>query len=267
MRKLFAVVFVTVPLIACQPTPTDESEETVAVHSMALGQAGTNTSLLVDHGGLVLPASNTYAIYWGPSSGFPTDLQAGMASLLGDLNGSSYLGIGAQYMRGAGISTQYMGAFTDPTSPPKSAPNPAALGKEVCKLFMTPDPSGLYIVFTANAPNINYCAWHSSATCNGVTFQVAYVPNQAQLSFCSPYTVGNLGCNSYSDGTVTSADSVAHELMETISDAHIDAWYDKNRLEMADKCEYMYSACVVLPHDSWQIQEEWSNTLGACQQQ
>src|SRR5262249_60669363 len=124
---------------------------------------------------------------------------------IGGFNGSSYRGIAQQYMRGASVTTRYGGAILDGSAPPSSAPNASALGAEVCKLVATPDPAALYIVFTSNAPNIRYCAWHDKATCNGVTFQVAYMPNQADLPGCSPYTRSNLGCNSYSDGTVTSA--------------------------------------------------------------
>ncbi len=266
MMRLAPVMLVT--LVACLSTG-DDSELTV--HEMNSGVnavARTKASNLVDHGGLVLPASRTYAIYWGTATDFPADLQAGMASLLGGMSGSSYLGIAQQYMRGAGIASAYMGAFTDASAPPKSAPNTAALAAEVCKLFPSPDPNALYIVFTSNAPNVNYCAWHNKASCNGVAFEVAYVPNQAQLPSCSPYTATNLHCNGYSDGTVTSADSVAHEFMETVTDPQIDAWYDANKAEIGDKCDYVYSSCVGLANGStWQIQSEWSNAIGGCQQQ
>jgi hypothetical protein len=251
----------------------DESTSPGHVHSLHNpahdpSTAKTKSSNLVDHGGAVLATSTTYAIYWGTQSAFSPDLQTGMDALLSGLGGSSYLGIGQQYMRGAPISTVFGGDFADTSLPPKSAPNSAALGAEVCKLFPAPDPNGIYVVFTSNAPNINYCAWHNKTTCNGVTFQVAYVPNQELLPNCSPLTVSNLNCNGYSAGTVTAADSVAHEVMEAITDPHIDAWYDANRLEVADKCEYNYAACVALPNgSSWQIQQEWSNALGGCQQQ
>src|SRR5262249_15825943 len=152
------------------------------------------------------------------------------------------------------LSTSYAGSTTDMSAPPRRAPRVADIAAEVCKLFPTPDADGLYIVFTSNAPNASFCAWHDRATCNGVTFQVAYIPNQALLPACSPYTKVDLGCNSYSDGTVTSADSVAHEFMEAITDPHLDAWYDKNGQEVADKCEYNYQACVELSTGSWQIQ-------------
>jgi hypothetical protein len=227
-----------------------------------------NTGPVIDHNGAVLATSTTYAIYWGPAADFPADLESGMATLLGGFAGSSYIGIAQQYMRGTPIATSYAGSVADPSAPPRIAPNTATIAAEACALFPNPDPNALYIVFTSNAPKVNYCAWHNKATCNGVSIQVAYVPNQAQLPNCSPYTAAHLGCNAYSDGTVTSADSVAHELMETISDPHIDAWYDANRAEIGDKCDYQYASCVALPNgSSWQIQSEWSNAIGGCQQQ
>jgi hypothetical protein len=274
MRLITALAFIT--LAGCEPAPVgDALEEAVQpapepkVHNSNAGGKSTKNAPtpLIDHNGAVLPASNVYAIYWGTN--FPGDLQTGMDALLGGLNGSSYLAIAQQYMRGAAVSTTFHLPDTfDTSAPPKTAPTTAALGAEVCKLFPNPDPTGLYIVFTSNAPKIKYCAWHDKATCNGVTFQVAYLPNQAQLPGCSPFTVSNLNCNGYSEGTVSAGDSVAHEFMEAITDAHIDAWYDKNGQEMADKCEYNYAACVDLgTGNKWQIQTEWSNASNSCQQQ
>jgi hypothetical protein len=55
--------------------------------------------------------------------------------------------------------------------------------------------------------------------------------------------------------------------MEAVTDPHLDAWYDKNHAEIADKCNYGYQSCVTLSSGSWQIQSEWSDAIGACQQQ
>lgn len=241
---------------------TVREPQDAAAHKAAAGGA------LIDHGGAVLASSKAVAVYWGPAGDFPPDLESGMAALLSGFTGSSYLGIAQQYMRGAAISTIYGGALSDSSAPPKHAPKASDLGAEVCKLVGAPDPSAVYVVFTSNAPHVSYCAWHDKATCNGVTFQVAYIPNQAQLPGCSPYTRSNLGCNAYSNGTVTSADSVAHEFMEAVTDPHIDAWYDQQGAEVADKCNFDYQACVTLGNGStWQIQSEWSNALGGCRQQ
>ena len=229
-----------------------------------------NINNLIDHGGPVLSSSNTYAVYWGDQTAFPPDLKTGMASLLGGFNGSAYMGIGTQYMRGAQISTTYSATpLVDSSNPPSHAPSTATLGAEIVKLVGTPDPNGIYIIFTSNAPKINYCAFHDKATtADGLTtFQVAYVPNQALLPGCSPYTAQNLHCNTYSDGTVSSFDSVAHEFMEAVTDPHIDAWYDQTGQEIADKCNYNYQGCVSLSTGSFQIQSLWSNAISGCQQQ
>jgi hypothetical protein len=265
MRILPLLLITLAACVAGDDDPVSTGPQVHATNLARLTQPKKSPNV-IDHGGAVLPASKTVAIYWGNAADFPSDLQKGMASLLGGLNGSSYLKTANQYMRGAGATTSYGGSIADASAPPKSAPSSGGIAAEVCKLVANPDPNTLYIVFTSNAPKINYCAWHDRAICNGVEFEIAYVPNQADLPFCSPYTVSNLGCNAYSNGTVASADSVAHEFMETITDAHIDAWYDAAKAEIADKCEYNYASCVALGADSWQIQTEWSNAATGCVQ-
>jgi hypothetical protein len=265
-----ALLVATSSLIGCAPTPDNLDEVDSPIRELAPSNNTTSKALpLVDHNGPVLMASKTYAIYWGDSSAFPSDLESGMTALLTGFENSSYLGIAAQYMRGGGVATTYAGALTDSSLPPASGVSASTLGNEVCKLVANPDPNGVYIVFTSNGPSRgSFCAWHNKATCNGVTFQVAYIPNQALLPGCSPYTVSNLGCNTYSVGTVSSADSVAHEFMESVTDPLITAWYDKQKAEIADKCNFNYQACVTLTGGStWQIQSEWSNATSSCQQQ
>ena len=260
---------ILVGLLACAIAACEAPQQVRFVQgSEEDARAKASGGNLIDHGGPVLLSSVTHAIYWGPAADFPPDLASGMDTLLSGFNGSAYLGIAQQYMRTSlGVSSSYAGAVSDTGAPPRHSPSTSTLAAEVCKLFPTPDPDALYIVFTSNAPKANFCAWHNKATCNGVTFQVAYVPNQALIAGCSPYTVKNLGCNSLSVGTVASADSVAHEFMESFTDPHIDAWYDQQGAEIADKCNFNYQACVKLANGSyWQIQSEWSNAGGGCQQ-
>jgi hypothetical protein len=237
---------------------------------------------LVDRGGDVLAHSNTYAIWWGPQASFPSDEMDGVHAVLGGFGGSSYLATANQYMRAPATSpttsylatSVYSGAAADKfiaSAPPKAAPKASTLGAEVCSLYGTPDANGIYFFFTSNYPNINYCAWHDKATCNGVTFQVAYMPNMANVSGCSPLPVKNLHCNDYSEATQSLLDGMAHEFMEATTDPHIDAWLDKSGQEVGDKCNFVYGSCVSLPSGdggttSWQLQEEWSNATGGCVQ-
>jgi hypothetical protein len=225
---------------------------------------------LIDHGGKVLPASHTYLIWWGDSTQWPSDATAGIQALMSGFNGTTFLGIGQQYMRGAGISSSYVNSASDSSAPPSGSPSTATIVNEACKTINAngwkADPNFLYLVLTSNFPsNVNFCAWHDHGSCNGTDIQVAYMPNTTGVSGCDP---GNqFSCNSYSQGTRSLANVISHEFMETITDADISAWYDRRGSEIGDKCAWTFTACVNLTSGKWQLQQEWSNAIGKCAQQ
>jgi hypothetical protein len=236
-------------------------------HGARHGGGGGN---LIDHGGRVLAASNTYVIWWGDQAAFPADAASGITSLLMGLNGTSFLGITNQYMRGPVASTTLVASYSDSSTPPSKSPSVSTIVNEACNVInangLTPDPTALYIVATSNFPgHVNFCAWHSSGTCNGVTIQVSYQPNTTGIAGCDP---GDLyGCNTFSQGTRSLANVVSHEYMEAITDADGNAWYDTSGSEIGDKCAWQFSSCVNLTNGSWQLQKEWSNAISGCQQQ
>jgi hypothetical protein len=227
---------------------------------------GTKSPLLIDHGGPVLLHSDSYLIFWGTFPLAAQDEPAAMDSLFAGFGGSRYLALGQEYMRTATqITSTYHGFGTDTSAPPSHAPSTSALGAEAAKVFGSVQANALYVVFTSNLPHVNYCAWHSSTSVNGVTIEVAYVPLQPHG--CSPLSVSDLGANTYSDPAVAAADSAAHEFMESVTDPQLNAWYDRNGAEVADKCNYNYQAVVTLAnHTKWQIQSEWSNAAVGCVQ-
>lgn len=230
------------------------------------GQSKPNSgpAQLIDHGGPVLLHAKVVEIFWGPTADFDPQLRPAMESLLGGMNGSAYLGVAQQYMRTtATISSSLGSSIADSSTPPKKGLQPNDLGAEVAKLVGTPDAGTIYFVFTSNLPHISYCAYHATATANGVQVQVAYVP--LQPAGCSPLGAVNLHANNYDESVQASADSAAHEFMEAVTDPHLDAWYDKNGAEIADKCEYDYQGVVHLANRStWQIQSNWSNASASC---
>jgi hypothetical protein len=236
----------------------------VGAHHVGQAKKVSGPTPVLDHAGLVLLHSRTVPIFWGPTADFAPGLQTAMTSLLAGMNGSAYLGVAQQYMRTAtGISSTAGAALFDTSVPPKQALQPNGLAAEVAKLVPTPDPNTIYFVFTSNMPNINYCAYHSDATANGVVVEVAYVP--VQPAGCYATTAVNLHANGYSDAVQAAADSTAHEFMEAVTDPHLDAWYDRNGAEVSDKCEYDYQGIVHLANrTSWQIQSTWSNAIMAC---
>jgi len=251
--------------------PTSSDPES-ATDNQAHGGGGSSGGNLVDHGGKVLSSSHNVAIYWGTPSAFPSDLKSGIASMFEGMNGSSFLAIGDQYMRGAKTSASYVTSYDDSSSsPPSRGPQTSAIVNEACHVInsngLTPDTNAIYFVFTSNYPggHVNYCAWHSHGTCNGVDIQVAYMPNTTGIAGCDP---GNLyNCNTYSQGTRSIANVTSHEFMEAITDADINAWYDGSGSEIGDKCAWQFSSCVTLSTGNWQLQKEWSNSITGCAQQ
>lgn len=270
MKKILAALFCTFLLIACSSASVDEDVEDPSILRFKGAGSLTSGGNLVDHGGKILPTSNTYAIWWGTQSAFPSDAKTGLDALFTGLNGSSLLGVTNQYMRGGTSTTSFHTNWTDTSTPPNHGPNVGTIVSEVCRMIgqngTTPDPTGIYFVYTSNFPRGgNYCAWHSHGTCNGVDIQVAYMPNTTGIAGCDP---GNLyGCNSYSQGTRSLANVTSHEFMEAITDADINAWYDSSGAENGDKCAWKFSGCVTLPNGSWQLQQEWSNAVSGCVQQ
>ena len=229
------------------------------------GDGGNTTQpLLIDHLGKVLTSSTTYAIWWGPSSGFPSDSQAGITQLLQGFSGSNYLGIANQYMRGGTAGTSFAENLSDSSAPPSHSPSTSTIATEVGHVLTTnglsPDTNAVYLVYTSNFPHVSFCAWHAAAQVNGVQTQIGYLPNTAGVAGCDP---GNDFGSSVTEGTRSLADSTAHEFMETVTDpVPVTGWADKNGQEIGDKCNFVYdsSTPITLSNGSqWQIQKEWSN--------
>lgn len=250
------------------PAQAASSARPTGARGAGSGHGGGSTpSPLVDHGGPVLASSTTYDIWWGPS-GFPADAESNIPLELAGLTGSSYLGIAGQYMGKAAVSTSYANApVQDTSAPPSSSPKVQTIVNEVAKWFPHPAAGSVFFVYVPNKPNgANFCGWHSYGTIDKVTVQVAYILNWA--SGCDPLLATDLHANDLTAGTRAYADTTAHEFMESITDPTISAWYDKSGQEIGDKCNFVYSSPVQLSNGTqWQIQEEWSNILGGCQQQ
>ena len=247
-----------------------------APHSLAKDYAAKSGAKsggpVVYKGGKVLVNSKTYAIYWGTPTDFPSDLVTGLAALLGGFSASSYLATANQYVGGP-ATTQYMGSLVDTSTPPKSAPNTAAIVAEVSKVLsanrLSPDPNAIYLVYTSNLPKVNYCAWHASGVISATTVQVAYMPNTAGTTSCYPTSGYFASVTNYSYGTRSIADNTAHEFMEAVTDpVPPTGWVDANGAEIGDKCNFNYLAPVTLSVGSlttiWQIQSEWSNAVNGC---
>ena len=225
---------------------------------------------LVDRGGSVAPATRTFAVFWGDPSAWSADLRATQEDLLRGLDGSDYLAVANQYLRGAVATTQFGGSFTDFSAPP-SSPGQAdaqSIGAEACNALLTggiAPAEGDWVVVYGGAelkPSPSYCAWHSYFSCRGATLLIAFVPNVAGSFGC--LSLGAMsGCNSASVEANATASLTAHELMEAITDPFVTTWSDDSGKELSDKCE-AEPRCVALSTGAFVLQAEYSNAAHAC---
>jgi hypothetical protein len=111
------------------------------------------------------------------------------------------------------------------------------------------DSNGVYMVLSSS--NINetsgfctqYCGFHTRATLGGVDIKYAFVGNPDRCpSGCEAQRTGpnspaaNLGG---ADGMIN---IITHESEEAITDPDLNAWFDTNGEEDADKCNFNFGA-------------------------
>lgn len=235
----------------------------------AHGAAGGGRVLLMtNHGGPVLTANKTEAIFWGAEWGdgtnaFSGDKVSGADSFFGGFGGSNYAGTSTEYVGNNGqvtSSSSYLGHVFDGSAAPKTALSTSAVIAEACAATgNNPDPAAVYFVYTSTgAGNVNYCAYHTWGTCsNGKAVQAAYMPNIDGLPGCDPQ---DGGANGHSQGLAALMNVTAHELSEAITDPRGNAWFDRNGAENGDKCAWTFNGTVTLANQStWKLQQEFSN--------
>ncbi len=152
----------------------------------------------------------------------------------------------------ANINTLYW-VFTPSDVQQCSGPDKKDNTQQDC--FATSDPIG---------PNQlgKYCGYHSAFNTNT---QYAYIPFAENGSCYGPP-------NGYPNGVNNdiALSVVSHELIEAVTDPHLDAWYDSSGNEIGDKCAYLYGFVApdgtnfVLNGNRYVIQLEYSNAITGC---
>jgi len=232
----------------------------------AKGQPGRKRSVnMTFHGGTILVANKTQAIFWGPSwTPYTGDIITGLDSFFSGFGVSNYANASTEYTGTNGqvtSSSTYLGSIIDGTPAPTNALSVTGAVAEACKVTNNaPVPDALYLIYTeTGAGNVNYCAWHSYGNCsNGAPLQVAYMPNITGLAGCDPLDTYGTG---HSEGLAALANVTAHELSETITDPRHGGWYDASGAENGDKCAWAFYGPVTFPRNQtlWKLQMEWSN--------
>jgi hypothetical protein len=289
-------------------TPTGPAS--YAPHHAAGSSAGVRSAggNLIYHGGPVMHTNRAYAIFWDPGSALPAGYATLMSRYLGDVAADSGLStnvysVGTQYFDSAGragYGATVGASLSDVDAYPASG-CPVVAGFTTCVTdaqlqaelddFVTANslPRGLnslYYVFLP-APvdlcldagtcfNNFFCAYHGYMDSAGTPTVYAALPYASDIAACVPGQHPNSGVSSTGDDELS---GLSHEANEAITDPLLNAWYDADEKENADKCRNTgddfgsplggASGSLfnqLMGADRYYLQQEWGNGASACEQ-
>ena len=124
-----------------------------------------------------------------------------------------------------------------------------------------PDANGVYFVLSSKDVKetsgfcSQYCGWHTYGTMNGVYVKFAFIGDSAQcLSACSMFASnGGMKAPNGDPGADGMASIIAHELDESTGDPLLNAWYDANGEESADKCAWTFGTVTQTANASYNV--------------
>jgi len=213
------------------------------------GSTGTITPVITYHGGPVMGTVHVYLIWygnWNQNNGSDTPAgQTIVTDFLYGLSGSPYYVTNASYSGVTGAFT-VNGSATDSYSQGANLSDrkvASVVSSAITSGKLPKDNNGVYFVLTSSDVSetsgfcSRYCGWHTYGTLQGTNIKYSFVGNANRcLSACSIQTNSPNG-NAGVDGMVS---VIAHELEETNTDPNLNAWYDANGAEDADKCAWTF---------------------------
>ncbi|MEQ1884841.1 MAG: hypothetical protein ABL967_07250 [Bryobacteraceae bacterium] len=236
------------------------------------------------HGGPVMVnGANMYYIWYGNWAARP--LANGiLTNFANNIGGSPYYNINTTYFNAANVNVTGSVILAGSVTSSYVAANPTNLTDSdiwniVKRAFtndgLSPDPNGIYFVLTA--PGVgessgflsSYCGWHSAATYNGVWMKYSFVGDADGVYGCTGHGAPSPNGDMGADAMVS---VLAHELEEAVTDPQLNAWYDVNGEENADKCSWTWGTTYTTTNGAianmklggldYLIQQNWVNANG-----
>jgi hypothetical protein len=181
------------------------------------------------------------------------------------VGGTGYAKTNTEYTNGSnvhvGSGVTWQGDLFDNSVTPSGAPSTSQVLAEVANALKingaSPVAGAYYPVYTDQPRgNAGYCAWHSAGSINGIQVQFGFFFSLANDSGCDPQDTSN----NHSQQVAALGNVSGHELSEMMTDPQLNAWYDQQGNENADKCAWTFSGLVTFSNNSiWKIQGNWSN--------
>jgi hypothetical protein len=267
-----------------------KAQHAVGVSTGCLGTAspGCLPIPLQYNGGLVQQAGTTeYAVFWEPTgSTVSSSYNSLLTRFFNDIGGSSLYGVATQYYQGNNqniVNSSHLGGtWVDTSNYPSSQLSDADIQAEAQRAITANGwATGIntqVFVFLAKGENecqssgtcsfSTFCAYHGTFNSNGVTEPYAAMPYAGtNLSACG--TQGEPSPNNDQDSDAEIS-ITSHELMETVTDPNLDAWFDLTGSEIGDKCAYDYGSPAADGHNItmgghlYIVQQEFSNADLGC---
>lgn len=246
-----------------------------AVNRPRMARTTTTTGVqagIYYHGGpVILGTTHVYYIFYGDWAADPSG-QAILTNLASSIGGSPYFKINTtyynRYAQHVSNSVSYNGSTFDNYSHGKTL-NDAAVENIVYNALkagaLPKDSKGVYFVLTtadvaeSSGFCTQYCGWHYRASLLGTDIKYAFVGNPATQcpEACEQQTTSS---PNGSPGADAMASVVAHELQEATTDPDVNAWYDNNGWENADKCAWTFGTVQTASNGS-----DYNMTLGSRQ--
>jgi len=239
----------------------------------------TTCALMTFHGGTVQHAEKDYFIFWIPSGHYmPPSYRSGLNTWLADVAGDDYLpgdvfAVAQQYydLTGPGSTQSFVpyaitsgAAIVDTDALPASSctdsPAPvciddAQLRAEVQHVItahsLPQNRNTQYIVFTP--VNVGSCFTSTSSSCaysQYCGYHGFFTGTAGQIVYANmPWLYGTSGCDvnmafgtGFANGSAIDPEVgvLSHELIETMTDPNLNAWFDSSGNEIGDKCAYIY---------------------------
>ena len=233
------------------------------------------------HGGpLMLGTTNVHYIWYGNWSG--NTATAILTDLARNIGPSPYFNINTTYYDGSGAhvsnSVRLAESTTDSYSRGTSLSDSAIQGvvsDAITSNRLPKNTNAVYFVLTSSDVTASsgfctqYCGWHTHGTIAGSDIKYSFVGNPDRCpSSCAAQTTGPNG-NAGADGM---ASIIAHELEEAVTDPDLNAWYDRQGQENADKCAWTFGTLstavngskynMTLGGRNYLIQRNWVNASG-----
>ena len=214
------------------------------------------TQDLYDYGGAILAGPRLQLIWWGKAEEFRQGV-AKLHAFLAGVNGSAWLSVLDQYMRGDAAHVALAGEIFDTSPHPVGAiPDPAG---EICGVLadrhLAPDPGTIYALMVATSTG--KFDFHTTAVCQGVRVPILVLelPESGARS------------ESACGGEMSPAERMlwafSHELAETMTDPYPGTgWADIFNQEVADDCTRVI--CAALPTGSFSVTALLSNAAHGC---